>query len=251
MAHKAQLYLYEGIRETNIKSLNSMREIYFDRIAPGFSNIKEETEKYQQDYWKEYLSSLNPEEASNIQEDDFAEAIYEIGSERYQMLSLMRYRTLALWISMLSQVWEQQNIVFLWDELSFEGLKISTKKGKQIKNLGITEIIALYKSFGVNLSNLPMWGRIEEMRHLVNVLKHAEGNSAAKLRKIRPDFFDSHGWGDALELFRTSLNEEVLKIEDQDFIDYHEALIQFWEILPERMYCVSKIQYPKKHETSI
>lgn len=241
MAHTPQLYLYESIRDSNIKSLDSVKEIYFDRIASVFADIENEAEEYEQDLWKEHMANLNPEDVGDIEiyQDNIAESMHIAGVKRYELLSIMRYRTLALWISLLSQVWEQQNITFLRDELAHEGLSIATEKGKKITGWGIKEITEVYKGFGVELSKLSIWEKIDEMRHLVNVLKHAEGNSAETLRKIRPDFFDSGGWGDSLELYHTSLNEEVLNIENQDFIIYHEALIQFWNELPERMYFVS------------
>lgn len=244
MAHTPQLYLWSGIREQYIASLNGVKEIYFDRMAPAFANIEDEAKEYEQKLWRENLERPSPEEQLDAESsmESLAESIHMIAVERYQFLSLMRYRTLGLWISMLSQIWEQQNLTFLRNELDQERLKLFTSRGREVSGWGFREIVEIFASFGIELDTLTVWDKIEEMRLLVNVIKHAEGNSADKLRALRPDFFDADGWGDALELYKTSLNEEALNIKNQDFIDYYDALVQFWAELPERMYFTSQTQ---------
>lgn len=39
-----------------------------------------------------------------------------------------------------------------------------------------------------------------------------------------------------MSMYHTSLFESTLKIQEQDFIKYYDALIAFWKELPERMY---------------
>lgn len=238
MAHTPQLYLWSGTREQHVASLKGVKEIYFDRMAPAFANIEDEAKEYEQKLWRENLERLSPEEQLEAESsmESLAESIHMIAVERYQFLSLMRYRTLSLWISMLSQIWEQQNLTFLRNELDQERLKLFMSRGREITGWGFKEIVEIYAGFGVELDNLTVWEKIEEMRLLVNVIKHAEGNSADRLRVLRPDFFDADGWGDALELYKTSLNEEALNIKSQDFVDYYDSLVQFWNELPERMY---------------
>ena len=74
---------------------------------------------------------------------------------------------------------------------------------------------------------------------LVNVIKHAEGDSEQRLRKIRPDLFTQNFFGtdyDMTSLYHTTLLEPTLAISDADFVAYYDALVQFWDQLPERMY---------------
>lgn len=84
------------------------------------------------------------------------------------------------------------------------------------------------------------WTKIKELRLLVNVIKHAEGNSADRLRKIRPDYFEwDRRFGyeyDKLKFHKTTLLEETLNITNQDFDSYNKILVSFWDELPERMY---------------
>lgn len=39
-----------------------------------------------------------------------------------------------------------------------------------------------------------------------------------------------------MSIYHTSLLESTLKIQEQDFIKYYDALVAFWKALPERMY---------------
>ena len=60
---------------------------------------------------------------------------------------------------------------------------------------------------------------------MVNVIKHAEGDSEQKLRKLRPDYFTQDICGteyDLMSLYHTTLLEPTLMIQEQDFIDYLE-----------------------------
>ncbi len=87
--------------------------------------------------------------------------------------------------------------------------------------------------------NLICWPKIKELRALVNVIKYSEGDLERKLRKMRPDYFE-HDTGidkyDLLSRYLSTLLKATLQIESEDFIDYYDALIAFWNELPERMY---------------
>ncbi|XFO65318.1 hypothetical protein SPSIL_014270 [Sporomusa silvacetica DSM 10669] len=84
------------------------------------------------------------------------------------------------------------------------------------------------------------WPKIKELRLVVNIIKHAEGDSANKLRKLRPDYFkwpDGLDFGrDKLEFYKSSLLEETLNLSNNDFEEYYNTLIAFWDELPERMF---------------
>lgn len=71
------------------------------------------------------------------------------------------------------------------------------------------------------------------------MIKHSEGRSEKELRNIRPDYFELDtgvGKYDLISLYHSTLLEASLQIKDQDFIDYYNALVNFWNELPEWMY---------------
>lgn len=69
------------------------------------------------------------------------------------------------------------------------------------------------------------------------MIKLGDGWSATKLKQLRPDFFDSGIKStDLLDLYKTTLGERVLNIDDCEYKIYCDAIIQFWDDLPDVMY---------------
>jgi hypothetical protein len=231
----AQLYLFEGIRENHILDLDEIRNSYFDRIKPAFENIEEEGKEFQKKLEKELKEAISPEQSAKgeVAFDEISEYTFDQAGDQYNRWALMRYRALCMWIALLTQVWEQQNMNFIRDELDTDGVLVN---GQTLVNVGINNIKEIYEAFGVDIDKLSSWPKIVELRHLVNVIKHVEGNSANKLRILRPDYFNTDGWGDPLELYRNSLNNEAMNVSEEDLTEYHVAVVQFWQELPERMH---------------
>jgi len=88
------------------------------------------------------------------------------------------------------------------------------------------------------------WNKLKELRLLVNVIKHSEGDSEKRLRKVRPDYFIYNSGTsdiDLLKLYNSSLLEPTIQISTDDFILYHNAILEFWDELPERMISSNEI----------
>lgn len=51
-------------------------------------------------------------------------------------------------------------------------------------------------NLGIDLTSLPSWGAIDELRLVANSVKHAEGGSARQLRESRPDLFQNPAFAD-------------------------------------------------------
>ncbi len=223
---KVQLILYEQLRERYKNNLSCFAKAYIERIEPAFADIEDEAKKIEDDYLAEMSSELGPEDLDMYY--DIAEEAKFTALEHYQKLSLIKYQSLLGWISLLSQMWEQQITGFLSNELR--------KEGFTRVQINYWDVEPVFQQFGVELKDFDCWDTIKEMRKVVNVIKHAEGPSADYTRQHRPDLleFDS-SIPDKLELYKTSLNEETLNISNEDLINYYEALIDFWDRLPERM----------------
>jgi len=135
----------------------------------------------------------------------------------------------------MCQVWEQQLFSFIYHEALHEGLKYD--ESDLIRGFKFSKKV--FEWHQQPFEKLVCWPKIKELRALVNVIKHSEGYSEQELRKMRPDFFQ-HDTGiqkyDLLSLYHSTLLEATLQINDEDFIDYYDALIAFWNELPERMY---------------
>ena len=86
------------------------------------------------------------------------------------------------------------------------------------------------------LKGLPGWPKVQELEYLANTVKHADGPSEHKLRKVRPDLFLNP------ILRRMSLSRKRvpkpttnplggtdLFVSVQDLSDYRDALRELWE----------------------
>lgn len=231
---RLQLYLWDGLRKDMKKDLTYIRELYFEKIEPVFADAEIEAEAYTQQLWDNAMSTSCYGEDCEPDFSSIAEACQEAGVERYEILSLMRYRNLGMWLSCMCQVWEQQIIRFVKREVENDGLIEFTKE------VDFNEAKECFKFHNYDIESMKCWEKIKELRLLVNVIKHAEGNSADRLRKIRPDYFEwdkRMGYDDdKLKFHKTTLLEETLNITNEDFDSYYNILVSFWDELPERMY---------------
>ncbi len=235
---RAQLYLYDSLRERFQRPIELFKDTYSNKINPMFNNIDKEAEAIAEERYHEMGKNFHPDYNDPA---DFAETAWEAGLEHYEGMVLIKYNTKLMWISTLYQFWEQQVRKFIYEEVT-RTHEFIDKKGNKVPfkkfcTRGIEDIKDEFLTFDQDLEKLLCWGKISELRLLANVIKHGDGWSATQLKHLRADFFKSDfGDYDLLDLYKTTLNEMVLNVDDNEFEKYCEAIIQFWSELPERMY---------------
>lgn len=231
MDMKSQLYLYHQLREKYIRELEIINKFFTERLLPVFSNAEIEAENYE----KTLRSQLDEVVKSGFEEidaDSLDELVKTEALEYYEMISLMNYRTIGMWITCLCQVWEQQLYSFIIRSGKQEGINYGQDNSFDFCK-------RVFFEHQQDLEKMESWKKIQELRLLVNVLKHSEGKSERKLRDIRPDYFQQNIDGkiyDIMSFSHSSLREQALMIKDEDFKNYFDALVQFWTDIPERMY---------------
>lgn len=236
---RSQLYLWGSLRQQYIDDLTFVKEMFFERIHPIFANAEAEAEAYQSELWNGIMNQPCTED-TYFDPGDYVDVVQEKAVERYDMLQLMHYRNLTAWICILCQVWEQQLYSFVLQEAEQEGLKYDPSEIKR----GFAFSKEVFEWHQQPFEQMAVWDKIRELRLLVNVIKHAEGDSEQKLRALRPDYFTEEICGtqyDLMALYHTTLLEPTLMIKEQDFINYYEALVKFWTDLPERMYTLDEL----------
>ena len=88
------------------------------------------------------------------------------------------------------------------------------------------------------LEKLGGWAKVEELRHLANTVKHAEGPSARELRRIRPDLFvrpvvkgSPLGKDSLRQAIENPLGGTDLFVTEADLHTYRDAIRELWEAL--------------------
>jgi len=240
MSRKTELYLYEQQRKIFKQDITNIKELFFEKIYSIFENAEQEAEDYQNILWNNLMEQPYCDENGEIDPGDFVDSIQAEGYKKYEILSLMQYRTMGMWVACMCQVWEQQLYSFVIQEERNNCIKYDdSDKGK-----GFQFSKEVFEYHNQPFEDMWCWDKIKELRLLVNVIKHAEGGSEKRLRKIRPDyFFHDHGTGkiDLLQLYNSTLLEPTIQIQKKDFIDYYDALMEFWDELPERMISTNEI----------
>lgn len=230
---RTQLYLFRSLRENFKKTISDMALITKERLFSQFLDIESDANKYGEERYKHYGQlDLGPD----ADYSDFSEAANEERIDYYFLLSVMRYRTLAMAISLLSQVWEQQLFSFVLSEAEHERIAYSPKDVK--RDFGFSK--KAFRHHGQEMEKMQCWFTLNEMRTLVNVMKHGEGDSEVNLRQINPKYF-SVTIGAAIKfepmkINRNALVQENLNVEEEDYDRFVTAVIEFWDELPERMY---------------
>lgn len=226
---KSQLYIPEITRRYLKSEIQPFTEIYFQKLLPVFKNIESEADKLANEFYDNFMNQ--PAHDEYIDPSSIAEQALNIGIEHYSYLKLGQYNLTASWHATLYQLWEQQSRLFLFREMSHvDKIKFDTFC------TNLSEIKKNYKLYNVEIEQFSCWTRIKELCLLCNVIKHGDGDSAKKLRKIKPDMFKQEGEVDYMGAYKTTLLQETLNITEITLNNYREALLFFWDEIPERNY---------------
>ncbi len=226
---KSQLYLTEIKRKYLKSEISDYVKIYCQKLLPVFKDIESDAVKYADDFFDSSMSQ--PAYDDSIDPASIAENAQEEGIEHYSYLKLGKYSLTATWHATLYQIWEQQSRRFLFQEISHAyNIQFETFCTK------LPEIKKKFEFHKVDIESFSCWPEIEELSLLCNVIKHGEGKSAKNLRKIKPELFTQEDGTDYMETFKTTLLEETLNINEMTLQSYRDALLSFWDEIPERNY---------------
>lgn len=235
MTQNAGLYLYPQQQSYYIKQIKDNYLIFEKHIHPIFNlNSSEEAEKYQLNRINGVEETLFEDCLTNCMDEyDYLTNIESETYRYYNFINDAKYRSLSMWICCTCQLWEQQLLCFLIQEINNRDTvtHFVPKKWKDIEKL--------LSQHGIVISDMSCWKIISELRDLVNVLKHSEGSSEKRLRGQRPDIFLLDG-KDILPIAHTTLGEVVLNISIEDLKRYTEALIEFWNGIPVNQWIIKK-----------
>jgi hypothetical protein len=226
---KSQLYVPETTRRYLKSVISNYVEIYLQKLLPVFKDIESDADKYTKELFDNAMSQ--PACGDSFDPASIAETAQDEGIDHYLYLKLGKYNLTATWHATLYQLWEQQLRWFLFWEISHVkeiDFKYFCTKPQEIKKE--------FKFHNLDIESFSCWPQINELSLLCNVIKHGDGCSAKKLRKIKPTLFKQEDGTDYMKTFKTTLLEETLCIDEKTLQKYSEALLSFWDKIPERSY---------------
>lgn len=118
-----KLHIWDKERERFKNQLIDIKELFFERIEPVFADPEGDAQTYNKELNQ---VAMQTDDSGDLIGDplDLVEWVNEKSFARYSLLEIMKYRTLAMWIACMCQVWEQQMTYFLKRELKASGLEV-------------------------------------------------------------------------------------------------------------------------------
>ncbi len=218
-----------------IPQINALRSSLVERTLPSFDKLDEEANRIASDEY-ERLGSMPADEDSMTDMADLAEAAQEKAINYYIMMFQMKQGLVGLFAVGLYHLFEQQ--LFNFYNIAFrdrnDGLIIGSDGWKELKSKIQAEII--------DLDVFEPYIKLELLRLICNVIKHAEGKAADKLKKLKPEYFMPGKYDinlyvpdDVVIPAELPLAGNDLTIPVDDFTQYCEDVKSFWEMLGEEM----------------
>ena len=203
-------------------------EVACDRILPTFDNIDSEADARAEAYWDDAMQSVG---SPDFDPGDIAEDTRDAGIERYQALASMKQGSLNIFAVLLHHLFQQHVLTYHRREV----LPRHEESNRSLLNISVFES-RVRDRFGISIRDLPAWPTLEELRHVANVVKHAEGSSATELRQLRPEIFVYPPFrGDerlmrhpGSHVFMPAGGEDLFLTED-DLRRYGDATVSFWD----------------------
>ncbi|HEY9017218.1 hypothetical protein [Thiomicrospira sp.] len=210
---------------------------YFDqansRLLSQFQNIDDEA-KAEADKWLEdNQHRFDPERHDP---SDFYEKALDLGCSFYEMLSDMEERTRLSVLAGMFHEWDKQLRVWLSKEVNHWHRGENTKL--QIWKKDFPKVMDLLESFGWDIKSTDFHQKLDACRLIVNVYKHGNGGSFNDLKQNYPQYLESGI--NTLNPF-TGVNHDYrdysyLKITDADIQEMSDAIIEFWQNVPENVF---------------
>jgi hypothetical protein len=198
-----------------------------ERIIPLASQLTAMADAVQKQAYDEIMSQPAGEDYSGDGSDEFEHA-FDVGLSFYENISDMHQGTLNLFAAGLFHLIEQQLAHLTRDgAIDIEG-----------PDTKLHHIVEWYKlHFQIDLTQFPSWSLIEELRHVANTTKHAQGSSERQLRTIHPELFQNPLLRNDPNIsafpmpVHLPLGGDGLYVTGDDFRNYHKSALDLFDWL--------------------
>jgi hypothetical protein len=208
------------------------------RLLSQFEDMETEADRAAEDWLQQSSSRFDPDRHDP---GDFYEAANDAGIEFYTLLSEMRDQTRLSVVAGMFHEWEKQLRDWLVREI--QGWHHGDAAATKLWSADFPQIAELLESLGWPISNAAYFQSLDACRLVVNVYKHGNGKSLEDLRAKHPEFlhdpFSGVGGGFLGVKYR---DHTYLKVSDAQFQAFSDAIVSFWQEVPENIFA-SKVQH--------
>ena len=170
-------YLTGSFERWAVSTTRAYRDGVLRYVLPSFASIEKDAQRLADEFYHSLPGYDECDPAAG------AEMAQERGIEFYQMMDSVRQTMLNLVTAGLFHHVEQQLIHISRDRLFVYETPPAKPHLYNARDWYETQ-------FGLDLSTLPSWDAIDELRRLANTVKHAEIDQTKELHTKRPRLFD-------------------------------------------------------------
>ncbi|MGY2263926.1 hypothetical protein [Pseudomonas sp. SDO5561_S422] len=233
-------YMWQSFRQSLIHKHYFFLEQARKRLLSQFEDMETDSKRAAVEWLAKHSSGFN---SDRDDAESYYESAYDAGIEHYELLNGMLDQTRLSVLAGLFHDWEKQ--LRDWMAKEVRHTYGSENAANKIWKANFSQIIDLMESYGWPIRNTQYFERIDECRCVVNVYKHGDGGSFVELKKkypyylvipfavIDPIFFD-------VDL----LDYTNVKVSDSQLQEFSDAIVKFWEDVPERLYGRDGMEVP-------
>ena len=226
------------------QSLIKRHAFYVDqarkRLLSQFDNLEAEADKAAEDWLEQSSDRFDPDRHDP---GEFYEAAHDAGIEFYQLLSDMRDQTHRSVIAGMFHEWDKQLRDWLVREM--QHWHRGETAFSRVWSSDLIKIADLLESLGWKLRSTDYFSTLDACRLVVNVYKHGAGKSFDELKQNYPQYLDdpfrdSSGQSSGMNF----LDHTHLKVTDEQFQAFSEAIVAFWQDVPENFVSAQVAEVP-------
>lgn len=237
----ALFHMWGGFRQHLIASHVFYVEQSHKRLLSQFNNMESEAEKFSEELLENSSKYFDPD---RHEPGDFYEMAYDEGIEFYQLLEDMKNRTYLSVVSGIFHEWEKQLRGWMLNEISHWHQGEEVKKA--IWRANFIEIIKFFETLGWSIKSRGYYASLDRCRLVTNVFKHGEGGAFNVLKSKHPEFISTVKM-DGMTFIEFS-DYSDLKIDKKHIAEFSEAIIDFWNDVPEYIHSSDSLNLPSWFE---
>lgn len=195
------------------------------RLLPAVGDLAREADRVEKEAFERFNSMPGNEDCDPAWP---AEMAYEEALDHYLGMCAVRQTLLNAFAPILYHTWEQQL-------LNFHRREVLHPNEHDPKLLSLKVLDKRLSSKGLKLQALRCWPAIDELKHVANTVKHADGHSAEIAKYQYPALFQNPALDDPdLPKFNhrarvySPLSGEDIFVRESDLLRYSAALVSFW-----------------------
>ena len=166
------------------KQIAVLRKVITERLLPTFNSIENEADAISDETWERLNAIGHPDGDPGMD----AETAGDAGDNHYFKMVDAKQGLLNVFAVALHHLLEQQQLTVIRQEL-LPYVEDITKQLLKIVKCPAPEFVKRLNDSGIEVEAFANWGVLEELRHVANAVKHADGSSAEWLRTHCPEIF--------------------------------------------------------------